>query len=260
MVGDLLTQRVLLGGDAGASVVPILPPSARVNAFLDRLPARIEKDAQGRRWLRLDYQVINAPRDLVQETIPSLGIATHSGTTLMVPEWPVSIGPLTPDAVYVKGDLQVMRPDQPAAAYPTAGPYRARRRTAGLLLVTLIAWGGWLAWRNWRDKSRLPFARAAHEVARLHRQGRLEGSEGWVSIHRAFNRAAGQVVQPESLPSLFAKAPYLAPLRPDIEQFFRASSERFFARSPAESPRVRLTDLSHQLRTAEKRGASARGV
>ena len=260
VVGDVLTQRILLGESAGEAQVPVMPPSARVNAYLERLPPRVEKDAQGRSWLSLDYQVINAPRDLVQETIPPLGIATKSGTTLTVPEWPVSIGPLTPDAVYAKGDLQVMRPDQPAVAYPTAGPRRAMLRSAGLLLLTLFAWFGWLVWRNWRDKARLPFARAAYEVTRLQRQGRLEGSEGWVSIHHAFNRAAGRVVQPESLPALFVRAPYLEPLRPDIEQFFRASSDRFFARSPAEAPPVRLIDFSRQLRTAEKRGVSGRGV
>jgi mxaA protein len=260
LVGDVLTQRILLEESAGHALLPVLPPAARVNAYLDRLPARVETDGQGRGWLRLDYQVINAPRDLMQDTIPALAIATKSGATLTVPEWPVSIGPLTPDAVYAKGDLQSMRPDQLAAPYSTAAPRQALLRWGALLLLTLLAWAGWLAWRNARDTARMPFARAQHEVARLQRQGRLDGAEGWVSMHRAFNRAAGRVVQPESLPVLFERAPYLAPLRADIEHFFQASSERFFARSPTASPAVSLAALSRQLRAAEKRGASGRGV
>lgn len=257
VVGDVLVQRVSLDGGNGRAETPVMPPTARVNAWFDRLPSRIEVDSQGQTWLRLDYQVINAPRDLVLAALPSFEVATKSGKTLTVPEWPVSIGPLTPDVVYERGDLQALRPDVLASAYPTHEAWRTVLGWVALLALTLLAWGGWFVWRNLRDASRLPFARAARDVQRLARAGRLEGTDGWVSVHRAFNDAAGRVVQAESLPALFARVPYLIPMKPDIERFYAASSERFFSRAPASASGVQLDELSRRLRQAEKRGGSA---
>ena len=88
-VGDLATQRVLLPAGGNAS----LPEPGRANAWLERRAARIERDADGRRWLAVDYQVITAPRTLASVPIPAWDLA---GTPpLRVPAATISVGPLT---------------------------------------------------------------------------------------------------------------------------------------------------------------------
>ena len=73
VLGDVLTQRVLLSHagrpvDAGA-----LPAADRVGLYLERRTPRVEEDALGRRWLAIDYQVVNAPRALTAAALPGLG-------------------------------------------------------------------------------------------------------------------------------------------------------------------------------------------
>jgi mxaA protein len=256
VLGDVLTQRVLLEDAAGRTEFAVPPPAARVNAWFERMPSHAERDAEGRHWLRIDYQIINAPRGLELGSLPSFTLALKSGNTVAVPEWPISIGPLTPDVVYDKGDLLSVRPDRAATPYSVAAVRRQLLLWSGLLGLTLLAWLSWWSWRNARDAARLPFARAARVVQRI---GPPDNTESWVALHRAFNETAGRVVQPDSLAALFERAPYLASLRADIERFYAVSSERFFAPSPV-SASVPLAELSRALKQAEKQGEQPRGV
>lgn len=257
VVGDVLTQRILLE-QAGRSLEPAAPPAAdRVGLWLERRPARTETDGEGRRWLTIDYQVINAPRALMSVTLPALAIPTQSGVTLAVPPWPISIGPLTPQAVFGQGELQPLRPDRPVAALPTAGLQRQWFATLVALGTILLAWLGWWAWRNARDAQLLPFARAWQELrhlGRTHRSQPLAAVPGaWLAMHRALNATAGRVVHHASLPRLLAEVPHLRPLGERLEGFYRQSAARFFADSPP-AP-YELLELCRALRQAEQRHA-----
>jgi mxaA protein len=59
VLGDVLTQRVLLEHEGRPLQPGALPAATRVDLWLERRPPRIETDAQGRRWLAIDYQLIN---------------------------------------------------------------------------------------------------------------------------------------------------------------------------------------------------------
>jgi len=78
-------------------------------------------------------------------------------------------------------------------------------------------------------------------------------------VHRALNRSAGRVVHGASLPQLLAAAPYLQPLQPRLEDFYRESTRRFFfaESAAAASAQTRaaypLKPLCRALRNAEKR-------
>ena len=260
VIGDLLTQRVLLEQDGQPLQPAALPAAARIDLWLERRPPRIENDAEGRRWLAIDYQVINAPRALTAISLPALGIATASGVPLALPPWAVSIGPLTPVDVLGEGDLQLLRPDRPVAPLPTHAAEQQMKLSLLALLAVIAAWFGWWAWRNRREAQQLPFASAWRELRRI---GDPTSPEAWRVVHRALNRSAGRVVHGASLPQLLADAPYLRPLQPRLEDFYRESTRRFFAESagaPAAptAPTARnaaypLKPLCRALRDAEKR-------
>lgn len=255
VIGDVLTQRVLLE-QAGRPLQPgALPSAARIDLWLERRPSRIETDAEGRRWLAIDYQVINAPRALTAVSLPALSIATASGVPLALPAWPISIGPLTPLEVAAQGDLQPLRPDRAVASLPTYALGQQLKFSVLALLAVLVAWLGWWAWRNRREAQQLPFANAWRELKRI---GDPASPEAWRVLHRALNRSAGRVVHHASLPQLMAEAPYLRPLQPRLEEFYRESTRRFFfAESVAAAAQPEgaypLRPLCRALRDAEKR-------
>jgi mxaA protein len=242
VIGDVLTQRVLLQHD-GRDVAATAPPPDRVGLWLERRPARVERDSEGRRWLILDYQVINAPRDLSMVSLPALTIATEAGAPLSLPAWPVSIGPLTP-----RDGFDAMRPDRLVALHSTAPIERQLTLSIGALMVVLLAWLGWWGTRQWRDARRLPYARAWRELRRLD----PADAGAWLAMHRAIDASSGRVVQSATLPRLFADVPHLAALRTQIEEFYRRSDQRFFA-DESGAPPYPLLHLCGALRDVEKR-------
>ncbi len=245
VVGDVLQQRVLLQAD------PIsLPHAGRVGVWLDRRVPGISRDAQGRRWLVVDYQLINAAQGLTTVNLPAWELGTKSGQTLSIPRWPISVGPLTGRTVIAQGGLQVLRADRPAPIVPTEPITRQLETWTGAFALTLLIWIGWLAWRNWRDARDRPFARAAREM----RGVGDDAPQAWQALHRAFDRSAGRVVQPATLATLFERARYLEPLRPRIEEFFRCSADYFF-RSGNTRPALTLSvhALCGELRRVERR-------
>ncbi|KQU91008.1 calcium incorporation protein MxaA [Variovorax sp. Root318D1] len=255
VIGDVLTQRVLLE-EAGQPLQPgALPSTARIDLWLERRPSRIETDAEGRRWLAIDYQVVNAPRALTAISLPALSIATASGPALALPAWPISIGPLTPLDVLAEGDLQALRPDRPVAPISTFAVEQQLKLSMLALLAVFAGWLGWWAWRNRREAQQLPFANAWRQLKGLDDPS---SPEAWRVVHRALNKSAGRVVHGASLPQLLAEAPYLRPLQPRLEDFYRESTRRFFfAESAAASAQLHaaypLKPLCRALCNAEKR-------
>ena len=252
LLGDVLTQRILLpaGDNDVGSVAP--PSVGRTGAWLERRPARFETDAEGRRWMAIDYQVVNVAPTLTRIALPALKLTSASGATLQVAEWPLSIGPITSADAFDAGDLRLMRPDRQAPAVPTAPLRRQASVALGLLLLTLLSWLGWWLWRNWRESARLPFARAWRQMQRLDGPAVDSSADAWLCLHHALNEAAGHVVHAGSLPSLFARAPYLQPLRAQLEQFYQQSTERFFTSAPAVAS-YPLRGLCRSLYRAEQR-------
>jgi mxaA protein len=243
VVGDVVTQRVLLEIGEREFAPAALPKAERVNVWLERRPARIESRPDGHRWLALDYQVINAPQSLTTVNLPAFELqGAPGGATLAIAAWPISVNALTSD-----GSVE-LRPDRPAAAIATAPIRRQIAIWSSAFLVVVAAWLGWLAWRNWRAAAARPFAHALREMRRL------DGTapEAWRALHRAFDQTAGRVVQTATLPALFERMPQLQSLRPEIEQFFAQSRKLFFG-GGLQADRMSARALCAQLRRIEKR-------
>lgn len=250
VVGDLLEQHVLLEANHHGLAPASLPRPGRVSVWLERRAARVESDSQGRHWLVVEYQLINAPQGLTTVNIPTWTLNTRTGEVLSVAPWPLTVGPLTARTVISQGGLQALRADRPAPVLPTDPILRQIDLWAGALVLTLLLWAGWLAWRNWRDALNQPFARATREL----RGVADDAPQAWQALHRAFDRTAGRVVQGSTLASLFERARYLEPLRPRIEAFFAQSAEYFFdAAAPQARQRLSVHALCNELRQFERR-------
>jgi mxaA protein len=240
VIGDVITQRILLP----RQFEPVSLSTQRVSIWFERRGSKIET-ADGQRWLRVDYQVVNAPQALASVTLPAWELASEDGARLSVPAGAISIGTLIPASASVSS-LE-SRADRPAPSVPTAGT-RSRLHLALLVLaVTLVAWLAWFVWRDARERANLPFAHALHELRKLGDQT----PQSWQALHRAFDHTAGRVIQLETLPALFQRAPHLEPLRNEIERFYAQSSARFFGSGLREEP-VSPHALCRELRRLEK--------
>ena len=252
VVGDILTQRVLLAADRPPAP-EALPGSQRLSTWIERRPARVERAADGRRWLVVDYQVVNAPQSLTTVRIPAWRLSVDPAQApLLVPAWPIEVSAITARAAPGAGGWQ-LRPDRPAPAIATA-PLRLRLLLASAALAAcLAAWAGWLAWRHWRDATTLPFASALRALAREP----AGDASAWRALHEAFDRTAGEVLRVSTLPRLFERAPQFDPLRDRIESFYAQSAARFFgdARSAAAAGAASPLALCRDLRRVERRSA-----
>jgi mxaA protein len=251
VLGDVITQRVLLEV-ADAPFTPAeLPAQQRINVWFERRKPRIETASNGSRWLVVDYQIINTPPLLETVALPAWTLKSNTAATLQIPAWPISIAALTPVVFDAPAEIRALRPDRGAPTIDTGRISRQLAVSSGAFLFALVAWFGWVQHRNYRDRLNKPFARAWQEIQKLDETA----PEAWQTLHRAFDRVAGRVVQTETLPTLFAQAPYLADLHLRIEQFFKQSSARFFGEGAVEH-QLSVRDLSRELRQVEKRYTS----
>jgi mxaA protein len=256
-IADVLEQKVLLE-QQGHRVDLVAPPSAgRISLWLERRPSSISTDSAGRRWLALRYQIINAPEQLTSVTIPALKLPLASGATLDIPEWPVTVAPLTLSEPPNAGRLTPLQSDRIVAAPPLPPIRRSIAIWGSATFVILIAWGAWWFWREQRERAGLPFARTWRAL-RGRDAASMEGDvETWRLLHDALNATAGRVVRPRSLPELLRHAPHLQTLEPQIETFFRRSSARFFQDAQNAQPPQRehfsLREFARALYRAERR-------
>lgn len=249
VVGDLVTQRVLLTTRNADFQPAALPAAQRLNIWFERRAPRIESAADGRRWLIVDYQVINAPQTLTTVGLPAWELeAKAGGARLKIPAAPINVAPLIPSSSAAAGSD--LRPDREVPITSTAST-RARLIIWSIALAAVLAaWLAWLQWRNWRDSLNKPFGRAQQELRRVDEFA----PEAWQALHRAFDQTAGHVLQIQTLPTLFQRAPHLEPLRVEIERFFAQSSERFFG-AGLQSNVMSVRALCNELRRIEKRYA-----
>jgi mxaA protein len=248
VVGDVLTQRVLLD-DAGRAFEPAaLPAPSRLGAWLERRSARIDQAPDGRRWLEVDYQLVNAPPTQAIVRLPAWDLAGRvPGKALHVAAWQVSVSALTPKAAPGTSAWQI-RPDRPPPPIPVRAARRRLLLTSIALAGCLVAWAGWFAWRSWRAAATQPFAAALRELRRLDDAQ----PAAYRAMHGAFDRTAGEVLRESTLPRLFQRAPHLAPLQARIRRFYAQSGARFFGDAPpADTPS--FTTLCVALRRLERR-------
>jgi mxaA protein len=180
--------------------------------------------------------------------LPAWTLVSKDGATLRIAAWSIDVGPLLPESAPVS-TLQ-LRPDRAAPVIPTAAASARFHLALLALTIVLTSWLAWTLWREWHERANLPFAHALHEMRHVSESE----PQAWQTLHRAFDQTAGRVVQLDSLPTLFQRAPHLQPLHAEIERFFMESNERFFG-SGLSKATVSAHALCRELRRLEKRYA-----
>lgn len=244
VIGDVITQRILLP----RRFEPTDLTAQRVSIWFERRGSRIETTPNGERWLIVDYQVMNAPQTLASVALPAWELVSHDGQKLSVPAWSVSVSAMLPPTA--SPSSETLRPDRAAPTVPTAATRQRLHAALIALALTCVAWLAWMKRRDVRERANLPFARALHDMSALSDTG----PQSWQVLHRAFDQAAGRVIQLETLSVLFQKAPHLEPLHAKIERFFSQSSARFFGEGLQDEP-MSSHALCRELRRLEKRYA-----
>jgi mxaA protein len=246
-VGDILTQRVLL---PDGFALAALPEASRANAWLERGAGRFERGQDGRRWLAVDYQLVNAPQALVTVAVPAWELAGRAGTqALRIPAATISVAPLTAPPASPEQALP-LRPDHPPPAIATGQMQRTLWWWLTALALTLATWLAFAGWHAWRASRTLPFARALRDL----RAQELAPLGAHVALHQAFDRTAGHVVHAGTLAALFERAPHLQVLQPQIERFYAQSAALFFG-SGLPHDAVEPQALCRRLRRLERRHA-----
>jgi mxaA protein len=229
LVGDTLVQRVQLSVDGRPVELVELPRRDRHGVWIVRRGSSLETRADGTRWLAMEYQIVNASKDVDVISLPKLSLRTTTPEVFIeVPDWPITVGAITASLVRNQGGLVPLQPDRPVPTVALA-PIRHRlMQVLAALGVTVALWLGWWRWREWQASRRLPFGRAQAELRGLD----AESDAAWRCLHQAFDAAAGRVIQPASLGALFAARPELEAERAAIERFYAASAARFFGGQP----------------------------
>ncbi|WP_273453353.1 hypothetical protein [Nevskia ramosa] len=251
LVGDLLVQKVQLSVDGKPVELAELPGRDRYGVWIARRATQVERHADGTRWLVMEYQIVNASKDVDVIALPKLKLRTTTPDLFIdVPDWPISVGAITAVQISNKGALRALQPDRPAPVIDTEAIRHPLKLTLAALAAVLLAWLAWWRWREWQASERLPFARARRELRHLSPDSEADSDAAWRCLHQAFDATAGRVVQPATLALLFRAAPHLEAARDVIERFYAESAARFFGGRDHTS--LSPNALCAQLRAIEK--------
>ncbi|RXF73807.1 hypothetical protein EK403_08970 [Hansschlegelia zhihuaiae] len=264
LLGDVFTLRTRVDVAAPFKLdASALPKPGPVTYWLDLRSITIrESTTPGgatRYEIAAEYQTFYAPLEAIEQTVPSLKLVVTDGKGGRAEadgaSWSFITSPLRPIAATAgAASAYGLRPD----ALPIRKSLRDAEIAAGaaggatLLALALLAWSR--AWPPFHRRPSRPFASAARAVARQAKAG----DEGWrnaaLSLHRAFDAAAGRRLLGEDLSAFLAGRPSFLRLEPRIRQFFEASRQAFFGAAPAVSrmPADELLALSRSLAAAER--------
>jgi mxaA protein len=241
LLGDLIDERVDLTLPDRFSVdADSLPLPGRVAPWLEVRRARLERgDGRNAASVIVTYQIFAEVEQVARVPIPSFKLRLRGGGQNRVVTVPEKLFLLSPALPPVLADEdRELKPSARPQPLPLA-------EAAGLIVIGIVgalACAAYLLWAH----DRLPFLpRSPGPFARLwrrwRRRGRHELSEAdrrsllreW---HAALNQSADETLYASTLPRVFIRAPYLEPLRAEIEQQFERSWRSFYATAPLREP------------------------
>jgi mxaA protein len=231
VVGDVARQSVVVHAPGHVLAEDALPKPGRVSASLERTRADVVRTTDGWR-LVLEYQFINAPREIQTLFLPGVTFVLRAGDKTVeenIAEWPVTLSPLTPQTVLARAGLDETRPDTPPLRTDTR-PIVYRLTAYALVAGSLaLIWASWYFGWSWRGRHPRHFARAARELRALSEPPEGRHRAALRVLHRALDRAAGSTLFASGLDDFIAARPHFAPARAEIAAFFARSQRAFFA-------------------------------
>jgi mxaA protein len=230
LLGDLLDERVEIRLPAGAEIdAGSLPLPGRVAPWLEvRRTSLTPRDAAGLQTLIVTYQIFAETEAAARVPIPEFPLRLRGGTApaVTVPAESFLLSPALP-AVLTDKDRE-LRPSPAPRPLPRAKWIAA----AFASLVIAIASSLYLLWRfdllPFLPHSPGPIARTWRRWRRRHPTSADEQRALLRELHAALNGSAGETLYPSTIGRLFARAPFLVPLRERIETVFAASWNLFY--------------------------------
>jgi len=239
LLGDLLEERIEAQLPSSASIeADSLPLPGRVAPWLEVRRTRLEpRQAQGSQVFVVTYQIFAEVDEARRVPLPALKFRVRDGDRVRIVDMPAQSFLLSPG-------LPSSLTDEDRELRPSPMPRElSQGRLIAAALASLagaIACAIYLLWRY----DRLPFLpHAPGPLARTwrrwrRRKGALSDAEQTAllrDMHAALNGSAGETLYPSTLQRLFERAPYLLPLRAQIEALFDASWTRFYGGGDAVS-------------------------
>jgi mxaA protein len=257
LLGDLLEERIEAQLPPSASIeADSLPLPGRVAPWLEVRRARLEpRQAEGSQAFVVTYQIFAEVDEARRVPLPAFKFRVRDGERLQVVDVPAKsflLSPALPSSL--TDEDRELRP----SPIPRELPQRRLVAAALASLAVALACAMYLLWRYDRlpflPHSPGPLARAWRRWRR--KKGALSDAEQTSllrDMHAALNGSAGETLYPSTLQRLFDSAPYLLPLRAQIETLFDASWTRFYgagdaASLPASSVLAMLRDAADRER------------
>jgi mxaA protein len=249
MLGDLIDERIEVSLPDGTHIDPeSLPLPGRVAPWLEVRGATLEPARAGAQALVVTYQIFAETEEATQAPLPAFQLRLRGAgdaREIAVPSRPFLLSPALP-ATLVDKDRE-LRPSPDPLRMPERGAVAGALASLAIALAPI----GYLPWRYDRLPV-LPYApgpllRAWRRWRRRSRR-ELTGDEQTAllrDLHGALNQSAGETLYPSTLSRLFDRAPYLAPLRGEIERVFAASWQRFYGNGDTPAPANVLATLQN---------------
>lgn len=239
LLGDLLAERIEAQLPPSASIeAESLPLPGRVAPWLEVRRTRLEpRQGQGSQAFVVTYQIFAEVDEARRVPLPAFKFRVRDGERVQVVDVPAKsflLSPALPSSL--TDEDRELRPSPVPRELP-----QSRLVAAALAsLAVALACAMYLLWRYDRlpflPHSPGPLARAWRRWRR--RKGALSDAEQTAllrDMHAALNGSAGETLYPSTLQRLFDSAPYLLPLRAQIETLFDASWTRFYGTGDAAS-------------------------
>lgn len=265
VLGDLIPYDVLVTVDSSWTLrKSSLPSPGKPDYWLDL--RSVDADAirlEGQRTYRIHlvYQVFYAPLEARKRDLPGflLDFDKPGGVVeVTVPALVVTLSPLREVATGT-GDPEAnvaLEPDHNTPMLPLRGPimWLCVSGVATLLLLMLMAWQRGIG--PFARRAGAPFGRAERTLRKSRLSDAQSYAAGLLTLHRAFDHAAGWHVFADDLPRFLHEQPRFAPASAQIGQFFAASRLCFFGESPtraiAQWPASMLSSLAKHLAELER--------
>jgi mxaA protein len=246
-LGDLILSHVSIRLEPGAEIDPdSLPPAGRVTPWLELREARLQQSGNTAH-LDLTWQVFATVESPLVLKLPALELKLKGDRpqVVVIPAQPFHLSPVLPNPL----ENTQARPNRPPFLFDAQTPLLAAALSCLLALLCGTVWL-WLV-------DRLPgFPRHPGPFTRLARRLRKHKGELDMQvlrdIHAALNTAAGETLYPGTLSRLFQHAPHLEAVRADLELFFHASWQYFYANGSA------LPDRNQTLAWVERAASAER--
>jgi mxaA protein len=255
-IGDVLTRTVSVDLPPGFRIAKsALPQKGSQQQGIELVEVTLDETSAGKAMhytLTLRYQIFAhraqpSVLQLPEETIAATG--DKQAVTITVPTWRFWLSPLAVSTM-ASAKANVM-PELPPAAIATHEHTGRLYACLALLALGVLGLLYINAERAWLPLMGGPFARAYRRLKRL---PATSTQPGYLLLHQAFNRTYGSSLFAADIPAFIAQHPRFAPLQPDIEAFFLASSASLFAgRQGENSVQAGLLMLCRKLRDCERR-------